>query len=141
MVIVFEAQVALTPAGNPLAPDIPELEIPVAPVVVIVMLVKALLIHKVGVDEGEPAVLVALIVRTPLELATPSTAGELLTTLIRYPLPVEVPEGMVTEILWLPLASETTVCKSVADTKEPEASESCALKVQLPPLGKFAGAE
>ena len=71
MVIVFEAQVALTPAGNPLAPDIPELEIPVAPVVVIVMLVKALLIHKVGVDEGKPAVFAAVTVIVPVALTLP----------------------------------------------------------------------
>ena len=57
-------------------------------------------------------------------LSAPSTAGELLTTLILYPEPFEVPDGIVTEILWLPLASETTVCKSVGEAKEPEASES-----------------
>ena len=58
MVIVLEAQVAVTPAGKPLAPDTPELEIPVAPVVECVMAVRAVLIHRVGVDEATPAVLV-----------------------------------------------------------------------------------
>ena len=47
IVIVFEAKVAVTPAGNPVA-----VPIPVAPVVVCVILVKAVLIHSVGVDEG-----------------------------------------------------------------------------------------
>ncbi len=69
MVIVFEDQAALTPAGNPLAPDTPELEIPVAPVVVIVMLVNAVLIHEVGVDEGEPAVLAGVTVIVPVAVA------------------------------------------------------------------------
>ena len=74
-------------------------------------------------------------------MSEPSTAGESLTTLILYPVPVAAPEGIVTEILWLPLALETTVCRSVGEANEPEAFESCALNVQLPPLGKFAGAE
>ena len=98
IVIVFEAHVALTPAGNPFAPETPELEIPVAPVVAIVILVKAVLIHNVGVVDGDPAVLVAFIVKF-VPLSAPSTAGALLTTLILYPVPVPVPDGMVTDIL------------------------------------------
>jgi hypothetical protein len=43
--MVLDAQVAETPAGNPFAPDTPELEIPFAPVVVWVIAVKAVLIH------------------------------------------------------------------------------------------------
>ncbi|PWA05444.1 hypothetical protein DB895_07570, partial [Flavobacterium psychrotolerans] len=56
------AHVALTPAGNPLAPDTPALEIPVAPVVAWVIAVKGVLIHKVGVLDAAPAVFAATIV-------------------------------------------------------------------------------
>jgi hypothetical protein len=56
-VIKFNAHVAETPAGKPFAPDTPAFEIPVAPVVVIVMFVSTVLMHKVGVEEGVPAVL------------------------------------------------------------------------------------
>ena len=52
-------QVAETPAGKPFAPDVPELEIPVAPVVVCVIGVKGVLIHKVGVEDAAVAVLFA----------------------------------------------------------------------------------
>ena len=55
MVIVFDAHAAVTPAGNPVA-----VPIPVAPVVVRVMFVSAVLIHNVGVDEAAPTVLMAL---------------------------------------------------------------------------------
>ena len=51
MVIVLEAQAAVTPAGKPVA-----VPIPVAPVVVIVISVKAVLIHKLGVLDAVPAV-------------------------------------------------------------------------------------
>ncbi len=51
MVIVLEAQLAVTPGGSPVA-----VPIPVAPVVVCVMSVKAVLAHKVGVEEAGPAV-------------------------------------------------------------------------------------
>ena len=50
IVIVLDAQVAETPTGKPLAPETPLFEIPVAPTVVCVIFVKALLIHKVGVE-------------------------------------------------------------------------------------------
>ena len=57
MVILFAAHAAVTPAGNPVAAPIP-----VAPVVAIVILVSAVLIHNVGVEDGAPAVLVAFTV-------------------------------------------------------------------------------
>ena len=63
MVMVLEANVADTPAGKPLAPDMPVFEIPVAPEVVWVILVRAVLIHKVGVEVGDPAVLAGLVVK------------------------------------------------------------------------------
>jgi hypothetical protein len=71
IVIVLLAQVADTPDGNPFAPETPELEIPVAPVVVTVMFVSAVLIHNVGVDEGDPAVLIGLTVTEPVAFTLP----------------------------------------------------------------------
>jgi len=71
MVMVFEAQVALTPAGKPFAPDTPALEIPVAPDVEMVIFVKAVLIHKVGVEEGVPAVLSGVTVMVPVAFTLP----------------------------------------------------------------------
>jgi len=57
MVMVLEAHDADTPAGRPFTPvDIPLLEIPVAPAVAWVMLVKAVLMHKTGVEEAVPTV-------------------------------------------------------------------------------------
>ena len=58
MVMVLDAKAAVTPAGNPVAAPMP-----VAPVVECVILVNAVLIHSVGVDEGAPAVLVGLTVK------------------------------------------------------------------------------
>jgi hypothetical protein len=55
MVIVFDAHAAETPAGKPVG-----VPIPVAPVVVRVMFVSAVLMHNVGVEEAVPAVLIAL---------------------------------------------------------------------------------
>ena len=66
MVIVLEAQAAVTPAGSPIAAPIP-----VAPVVVCVMFTKAVLIHNVGVDEAPLAVLSALTVIVPVALTVP----------------------------------------------------------------------
>jgi hypothetical protein len=70
-VIVFVAQVADTPAGNPFAPDTPALVIPVAPVVVWVIFVRAVLIHKLGVDEAAVTVLFGLTVIVPVALTLP----------------------------------------------------------------------
>ena len=47
---MFDAQAAVTPAGNPVA-----VPIPVAPVVLCVIAVNAVLIHKVGVEDAAPA--------------------------------------------------------------------------------------
>ena len=71
MVIVFNAHVADTPAGNPFAPGTPLLAIPVAPVVVRVILVSNVLIHNVGVDEAVPAVLAGVTVIVPVALTAP----------------------------------------------------------------------
>ena len=71
IVIVFVAQVAETPVGNPFAPETPALAIPVAPVVACVIFVNAVLIHKVGADDAAPAVLLGLTVMVPVALTLP----------------------------------------------------------------------
>ncbi len=66
MVMVLLAQAAATPAGKPVA-----VPMPVAPVVVLVIFVKAVLTHKVGVLEAVPAVLTADTVIVPVALTEP----------------------------------------------------------------------
>ena len=66
MLITFAAHAALTPAGNPVA-----VPMPVAPVVAWVILVNAVLIHKVGVLDAAPAVLVRITVIVPVALTVP----------------------------------------------------------------------
>ena len=66
IVMVLAAQAAVTPAGNPVA-----VPIPVAPVVVCVMGVRAVLIHNVGVDEAVPTVLAGVTVIVPVALTEP----------------------------------------------------------------------
>jgi hypothetical protein len=66
IVIVFEAHAAVTPAGSPLA-----LPMPVAPVVVCVMSVSAVLIDKVGVEDAAPTVLSGVTVIVPVAFTVP----------------------------------------------------------------------
>ena len=54
-----------------MAPVVPSFEIPVAPVVAIVMLVNAELIQRVGVVEGLPAVLAAVTIIVPVAFTLP----------------------------------------------------------------------
>ena len=72
MVIVFEAHAAVIPAGNPVADPIP-----VAPVVVWVISVKAVLIHTLGLELAALAVLSAITFMVPvaLTLAQPPVNG------------------------------------------------------------------
>ena len=74
MVIVLEAQAAVTPAGRPVG-----VPIPVAPVVVCVIAVKAVLMHSVGVEEAVPAVLSGVTVIVPVAdtLPQPPVSGML----------------------------------------------------------------
>lgn len=65
MVIVLPAQAAVTPAGRPVAAPIP-----VAFVVVWVILVSAVLIHTVGVDDAGETVL-TLTVMVPVAFTSP----------------------------------------------------------------------
>ena len=71
MVMVLDDQVALTPAGKPLAAETPELEIPVAPVVLCVIFVSNELMHKVGVVDAALAVLAAVTVIVPVAFTLP----------------------------------------------------------------------
>ena len=74
MVIVFEAQLAVTPAGNPVA-----LPIPVAPEVVWVISFKTVFKHKTGAEEAALTVLNRLtcIVPSALKLLQPPVKGML----------------------------------------------------------------
>ena len=72
MVITFPAQVAETPAGNPFAPETPEFEIPVAPVVVCVIVGdNNALTQSVGVAEATPTVLSGVTVIVPVAFTVP----------------------------------------------------------------------
>ena len=64
--IVFPAQAAVNPVGNPLA-----VPIPVAPVVVCVMFVIAALIQTVGVDDATLAVFDVTTVIVPVAFTVP----------------------------------------------------------------------
>ena len=66
MVIVLAAHAAVTPAGNPVA-----VPIPVAPVVVCVIAVNAVLIHNVGVLDGALTVFAGVTVMVPVALTLP----------------------------------------------------------------------
>ena len=65
MVIVFDAHAAVTPAGRPVAAPIP-----VAPVVVWVIAVRAVLIHKVGEEDAALTVLSGVTVIVPVAFKT-----------------------------------------------------------------------
>ena len=66
IVIVLPAHAAVTPAGKPVA-----VPIPVAPVVVCVIFVKAVLIQRVGLLEAAPAVLFAVTAIVPVASTLP----------------------------------------------------------------------
>ena len=66
IVTVFEAQAAVTPAGRPVA-----VPMPVAPVVVWVIAVRAVLMHSVGVEEAVPTVLSGVTVMVPVAFTLP----------------------------------------------------------------------
>ena len=66
MVIVFEAHVAVTPAGRPVA-----VPMPVAPVVTCVIAVRAVLRHTVGVEEATEAVLEGVTAMVPVAATLP----------------------------------------------------------------------
>ena len=65
-VMVLDAQEAVTPAGRPLA-----VPMPVAPVVVSVIAVNAVLMHRVGVVEAAPTVLSGVTIIVPVAFTVP----------------------------------------------------------------------
>ena len=65
-VITLANQVAVTPAGSPVA-----VPMPVAPVVVCVIFVNTVLTHKVGAVEAALTVLIGFTVITPVALILP----------------------------------------------------------------------
>ena len=66
IVIVFDAQDAVTPAGRPVV-----VPIPVAPVVACAIAVSAVWMHRVGVEEAAPAVLSGVTVIVPVAETLP----------------------------------------------------------------------
>ena len=66
MLIVFEDQDAVTPAGRPVAAPIP-----VAPVVVCVIAVSAVLIHSDGSEDAADTVLFDVTVMVPVAFTLP----------------------------------------------------------------------
>ena len=66
IVIVLDAQVAVTPTGRPVA-----VPMPVATVVVCVITVSGVLIQRVGVEEATDAVLASTTVMDPVAFTVP----------------------------------------------------------------------
>ena len=66
IVMILDAQAAVTPAGRPEA-----VPMPVAPVRVCVMLVSAVLMHRVGVEDAAPTVLSDVTVMVPEAFTVP----------------------------------------------------------------------
>lgn len=66
IVIVLLPQAAVTPFGKPVG-----VPIPVAPVVLCVIFVKAVLIHKMGVLDAVPAILAFVTVIVPVAFTLP----------------------------------------------------------------------
>ena len=66
IVIVFDAQSTLRPMGKPVA-----VPMPVAPVVLWVMGFNAVLMHKVGLLDATPTVLLGVTVIVPVALTLP----------------------------------------------------------------------
>jgi hypothetical protein len=64
--MTLASHAAVTPAGNPVATPIP-----VAPVVAMVISVRAVLTHSVGLEEGVPAVFAAVTVIVPVASTAP----------------------------------------------------------------------
>ena len=71
IVITSPDQLALTPPGNPFAAATPSSLMPVATVVAIVIFVKAVFTHSVGVVLAVPAVLSPVTVIVPVAFTVP----------------------------------------------------------------------
>ena len=66
MVIVLAAHTAVTPAGKSVAAPMP-----VAPVVACVILVSAVFIHRVGLEDAGPTVLSGVTIMVPVAFTIP----------------------------------------------------------------------
>ena len=66
IVMVFDDQLAVTPMGKPVA-----VPMPVAPVVLWVIGLNTVLMHKVGVEEAAPIVLLGVTIIVPVALTLP----------------------------------------------------------------------
>ena len=66
ILIVFDAKVAVTPDGKPVAPPIP-----VAPDVVCIISVNGVFIHNIGDEEAGPTVLADVTVMVPVAFPPP----------------------------------------------------------------------
>jgi hypothetical protein len=99
IVIVLPFQEAATPAGRPFAPAVPAFAIPVAPVVVCVILVSAVLIQTVGEDDATPTVLFEETVTAKVLAAL--VPHELVAVTLTFPLCPDAPA--VTVIAFVPV--------------------------------------
>ena len=93
IVMVLTAQSAVTPAGSPVA-----VPIPVAPVVVCVIFVNAVLIHSVGVLEAVLAVLMQGIIELEVEDEAEGPAAFIATTVKVYAIPFVNPVTIMGEV-------------------------------------------
>jgi len=85
IVMVFDAHDAVTPAGSPVA-----VPMPVAPVVVCVMAVSAVLIQSVGVEDAAVTVLFGVTVMVPVAVTVPQPPLRV-TVYVKAPETVGVP--------------------------------------------------
>ena len=89
IVMVLPAHAAVTPAGNPVAAPMA-----VAPVVAWVNAVIAVLIHKVGVEDAAPAVLIGVTVIVLVALTTTPHAAALFDVKVRVTVPEKLAAGV-----------------------------------------------
>ena len=87
--MVLPDQCADTPAGSPFAPLTPSLNMPVAPVVVCVMFVNAVLIQSVGDDDAALTVLFGVTVIVPVFVTLPQPPVNVMVYVNGLPVVVE----------------------------------------------------
>jgi len=97
IVMVLDAHEALTPAGNPVG-----VPMPVAPVVVCVIAVRAVLIQSVGVEEAALTVLFGVTVMVPVAVTVPQPPVNV-TVYVNAPETVGVPLMVTTFDAQLPV--------------------------------------
>jgi len=97
IVMVFDAHDAVTPAGNPVG-----VPMPVAPVVVCVIAVRAVLIQSVGVEDAALTVLFGVTVMVPVAVTVPQPPVNV-TVYVNAPETVGVPLMVTTLDAQLPV--------------------------------------